>query len=385
MLNTLTYWLCVLTTALTVPVCGFGGAAAVAGDASTLASLKVPPGFRIEVLAQIPQARGMALGKDYLFVGTSSRGEVYALPLYGNGNNSNRQTAPLSAGKAVLLASNLPLPGSLAFDRGALYVGALDRILRFDQVEDVLRQGKLPAARVLSDQLPDTRWHGIRTMGIGPDQRLYVAVGAPCNVCEEPEPWSRIMRMNLDGSGVETFAAGVRNSVGFDWQPQSGVLWFSDNGRDMLGDDIPACEINRAPRAGMHFGFPYCHAGDIVDPEFPGDCAKYVAPAWKLGAHVAPLGIHFYRGQQFPAEYQNQLMVAEHGSWNRSKKVGYRVVMLKIVGDKVVSEQNLVSGWLQGESYSGRPVGVITAPDGSLLISDDYAGVIYRLSYGNSK
>ena len=211
---------------------------------------------------------------------------------------------------------------------------------------------------------------------------LYISIGAPCNVCDE-FGYAQIIRMNADGSGRETYASGIRNSVGFTWHPLSEELWFTDNGRDMLGDDLPPGELNHAPRQGLHFGYPYCHAGEILDPKFGEgrDCVDYASPAQKLGPHVAPLGVKFYTGDMFPAEYRNQVFIAEHGSWNRSKKIGYRVSMVRFDGERAVSYEPFAFGWLQGQSVSGRPVDLIVKDDGSLLVSDDFAGKIYRISY----
>jgi glucose/arabinose dehydrogenase len=211
---------------------------------------------------------------------------------------------------------------------------------------------------------------------------LYISIGAPCNVCDE-FGFGQIIRMNADGTNRETFASGIRNSVGFTWHPGTGELWFTDNGRDMLGDDIPACELNHAPRQGLHFGFPYCHAGEIADPKFGAgrDCANFTAPAQKLGPHVAPLGVKFYTGDMFPDEYHNQVFIAEHGSWNRSKKIGYRITLVRLEGNQPVSYEPFAQGWLQNEHVSGRPVDLIVLDDGSLLVSDDYSGKIYRISY----
>jgi glucose/arabinose dehydrogenase len=246
---------------------------------------------------------------------------------------------------------------------------------------------------VVTDDLPSDRPHGWKYIAFGPDGLLYVPVGAPCNICERPDPYAAILRMKPDGSGREVFARGVRNTVGFDWQPGTGVLWFTDNGRDALGDDRPHDELNRAPAPGLHFGYPYCHEGSIPDPEFGAgrSCADFVPPAQKLGPHVAALGLAFYTGTMFPPEYRGQLFVAQHGSWNRSAEVshtGYRVMLVRIEGDQVVGYEPFIEGWLgtaPGAAVArqawGRPVDVLQLPDGSLLISDDRAEVIYRVVY----
>jgi len=264
----------------------------------------------------------------------------------------------------------------------ALYVSAVDRVLRFDDIEDRLTSPPKPV--VVTDRLPKDRHHGWKFIAFGPDGKLYVPVGAPCNICEpDANRYANIMRMNPDGSGLETFARGVRNSVGFDWDPRTHELWFTDNGRDWLGDDSPPDELNHAPKAGMHFGFPYCHGGTISDPEFGRrrPCADFTPPAQNLGPHVAALGMRFYTGTQFPEAYRNQILIAEHGSWNRSKKIGYRVSLVRMENGKGVAYEPFATGWLQGETPWGRPADVLVMPDGSLLVSDDYAGAIYRITH----
>ena len=209
-------------------------------------------------------------------------------------------------------------------------------------------------------------------------------VGAPCNVCERADArYASITRIKPDGSGMEVFASGVRNTVGFDWHPVTKELWFTDNGRDMMGDDVPPDELNVAPARGLHFGFPYCHGGTIADPEFGAKrpCADFAAPARTLGPHVAALGMRFYTGTMFPAAYRNQILIAEHGSWNRSTPIGYRIMKVTLAGNRVTGYEPFVEGWLQGRKPWGRPVDVLVMPDGALLVSDDHAGAIYRISY----
>jgi len=271
-------------------------------------------------------------------------------------------------------------PNGIAFRDGDLYIAEIDRVIRYADVEDNLEN--IPDGEVLDIELPSERRHGWRYIGFGPDDKLYISIGAPCNICDE-FGYARIIRMNPDGTGRETFASGIRNSVGFTWHPETGERWFTDNGRDMLGDDIPACELNRAPRQGLHFGYPYCHAGEILDPKFGegGDCGNYTPPAQKLGPHVAPLGVKFYTGEQFPPEYRNQVFIAEHGSWNRSKKIGYRISLVRLEGNRAISYEPFAEGWLQGQQVSGRPVDLIVRDDGSMLVSDDFSGKIYRIRY----
>ncbi len=342
-----------------------------------LERIQLPPGFSIELWASVENARQMALGRvdangGTLFVGSMRAGKVHAVPF----------DAALKAQAPQVLASGLQMPVGVAYRDGSLYVSAVSRILRYDGVDRRPMPSAAPAT--VTDRLPAETHHGWKFIAFGPDGRLYVPVGAPCNVCERDESrYANILRMQADGSAMETYARGVRNTVGFDWQPQSRELWFTDNGRDMLGDDIPADELNHAPRANLHFGFPYCHGGDVRDPEFGAKraCSEFQPPAQKLGAHVASLGMRFYTGTMFPAAYRNQIFIAEHGSWNRSSKVGYRISLVRLQGNKAVSYEPFASGWLQGESAWGRPVDVLVMPDGSMLVSDDYGGAIYRISY----
>lgn len=275
------------------------------------------------------------------------------------------------------------MPNGVAFRQGSLYVAEVDKIWRYDNIEKLLTSPNKPV--LITDQYPDKSHHGWKFISFGPDGKLYVPVGAPCNICESSdEIFGTITRINPDGSGRQIVARGVRNTVGFTWSPTDQALWFTDNGGDNLGDDLPACEVNRAPQAGLHFGYPYCHQGDYPDPGLgkKQPCSSFIPPARKLGAHVAPLGIEFYTGTQFPQVYHGQLFVAEHGSWNRSKKIGYRVSVLK-VNDKqqVTSYEPFATGWLQGERDWGRPVDIEWLPDGSMLLSDDEADVIYRIYY----
>jgi glucose/arabinose dehydrogenase len=304
-----------------------------------------------------------------VFVATRRDGRVYAVTDVDEG-------PPV----VTTLAEGLKMPNGVAFKDGDLYVAENHRILRFDDIEANL--GNIPEPVVIIDTLLPESHHGWRYIDFGPDGKLYIALGAPCNVCEK-EGSANISRMNADGSEQEIFAEGVRNSVGFAWHPETGELWFTDNGRDMLGDDIPPGELNHAPIAGMHFGFPYCHGGDIPDPEFGEnrDCATFEAPAQKLGPHVAPLGMVFYTGDIFPAAYRGQVFIAEHGSWNRSNKIGYRVSLVRMEDGRPASYDVFAEGWLQGEEVSGRPVDLLVLKDGSLLVSDDQNGAIYRISY----
>lgn len=342
-----------------------------------LERIKLPPGFAIELWARVENARQLTLGRHdgnggTLFVGSMHAGKVHAL----------RFGADYRVQGVSVVASGLQRPVGVAYRQGSLYVSTVSRILRYDDIERHLDDP--PAAVLVSDQLPTERHHGWKFIAFGPDGKLYVPVGAPCNICEpDPQRYANIQRMNADGSGREIVAIGVRNSVGFDWQPQTGDFWFTDNGRDMLGDDLPPDELNRAPRAGQHFGYPYCHGGDLLDPEFGAghSCAEFVAPAQKLAPHAAALGMRFYTGTMFPEAYRNQIFIAEHGSWNRSKKIGYRITLVRLQGSGAIAYETFASGWLKGESAWGRPSDVLVLPDGSLLVADDLAGAIYRITY----
>ncbi|MBM3265294.1 MAG: sorbosone dehydrogenase family protein, partial [candidate division Zixibacteria bacterium] len=330
---------------------------------------------KIEVYATgVVNARSMALGTDgTLFVGTRSEGAVYAL----RDTDGDQDTDTL-----FTLAKDLIMPNGIAFRDGALYVAEVNRVRRYDDIET--RLGNPPEPVIVNDTFPSERHHGWKFIRFGPDGKLYVPVGAPCNVCEEDDPrFASIMRMNADGSGLEIFASGVRNTVGFDWHPGTGELWFTDNVRDLMGNDIPPDELNHAPTAGLHFGFPYHHGKTIADPAFGSRRAREttVPPAQELGPHVAAIGMRFYTGTQFPQLYRNQIFVAEHGSWNRDSKIGYRVTQVKLNGNEPVSYEPFAEGWLEGEEAWGRPVDVLVMPDGALLVSDDQADMIYRISY----
>ncbi|GAB3280799.1 PQQ-dependent sugar dehydrogenase [Parahaliea aestuarii] len=357
-------------------------AMAMAGCAAAaelpLEKLNLPEGFVIEVYVDdVANARQMALGDaGTLFIGTRAAGDVYAVE---DSDGDGRPDA-----KRVI-ASELARPSGVAVHEGDLYVAEVSQIRRYPAIESQLASGADLEFSIFVDGLPTEEHHGWKYIDFGPDGHLYVPVGAPCNICDEEEPFATILRVAADGSDYQVYARGVRNSVGFDWHPQTGELWFTDNGRDMMGDDIPDCELNRVSTPGEHFGYPYFHAGDVRDPEYgegkdPGD---YTAPVAKLGAHVAPLGMYFYEGEAFPEAYRH-LFIVEHGSWNRSKKVGYQVKMAVLEGNEVTAYRPFIDGWLnndEDDSYWGRPVALLPLVDGSLLLSDDYAGVVYRVSY----
>jgi glucose/arabinose dehydrogenase len=345
-----------------------------------LESIKLQPGFKIELWASdVTNARSMTISEDgIVFVGTRQEGNVYALV---------DEDADGKADTKYILAQDLNMPNGVAYKDGDLYVAEVNRILRFKDIKNSLNN---PTFEVVFDGYPEETHHGWKFISFGPDGMLYVPVGAPCNICEKEDPiFASITRLDVNKAGAkpEIYAHGVRNSVGFDWHPQSKELWFTDNGRDMLGDDTPDCELNRATAAGQHFGYPYWHAGTVKDPEFGDkgkDASAYIAPAAKLGPHNAPLGMRFYEGEMLPTSYRNQAIIAKHGSWNRSKKVGYEVVVAKIdASGKVTGQEKLATGWLDDASQDvwGRPVDVQELADGSLLISDDLADCIYRVTY----
>ena len=304
-------------------------------------------------------------------MGTRRAGNVYALP----------KALEPRPGEPITIASGLTMPSGLTLRDGDLYVGALNRILKFSNIDAGLQRNA--PYEVLVDDLPDHPHHGWKYLRFGPDGALYIPVGAPCNIClSEDERFASLLRRDMQTGATSVWAHGIRNTVGFDWHPTTGNLWFSDNGRDMLGDDVPPEEINVADTAGLHFGYPFVHAEDILDPEFGDnvDPADYVAPRVLIQAHSAALGVVFYTGEQFPARYKNALFIAEHGSWNRSSKVGYQVSVVTF-DEAGAHYAPFITGWLEGESNWGRPNDVLVAPDGSLLISDDQGGTIYRVSY----
>lgn len=338
--------------------------------------INLPPGFKISVYAaDVPGARSLALSPDgTLFVGSRGTGNVYAIP---DRNKDHKGDA------VIVIARELNSPNGVAFREGSLYVAEISRVLRYDGIENDLSHPPRPT--VINDSFPTEEHHGWKYIRFGPDGWLYIPVGAPCNVCErlDDERFATIMRMKPDGSGAEIFARGVRNSVGYDWQPGSGDLWFTDNGRDWLGDDKPPDELNRAPRKGMHFGFPYCHGKGLSDPEFgrKHNCKEFTPCAMELNPHVAALGMRFYTGTMFPGDYQGDVLIAEHGSWNRSTPIGYRVARVRFKDGKPYRCEVFADGWMQPNGAWGRPVDLLILPDGSLLVSDDLSGTIYRISY----
>jgi len=367
----------VVVAAMLVVGCFFRGAltGVVPTSAAELTDIQLPAGFRIAVFAdQVPNAREMAAGPAGLvFVGSRAEGKVYAVV---DRDGDHR------ADDVHVLARGLNMPSGIAYRDGALYIAAVNRILRLRDVARAL--ARPPALEVVSDAFPSDTHHGWKFIAFGPDGKLYVPVGAPCNVCEPPGPLhATITRLDVAGGRPEVVARGVRNSVGFDFHPETGELWFTDNGRDWLGDDQPPDELNRLARPGEHFGFPYCHGEALRDPEHNAgrDCGQFTPPARALGPHVAALGMRFYTGRMFPEAYRGGIFIAEHGSWNRSTPIGYRVTFVKVENGRAVSYVPFATGWLKGGSATGRPADVLVMADGSLLVSDDKAGRIYRISY----
>ena len=383
-----------LLTALTL-----GMSLSCPSQALPLDRIQLPQGFSIDIYAEnIENARQMALGDNgTVLVGSRKAGNVYALI------DTNHD---FKADKKIIVATDLFMPSGIAFHQGSLYVAEVDKIWRYPDIEKSLPT--IPKAELVFDKLPNKSHHGWKFIAFGPDGKLYVPVGAPCNVCESELPFASILKLDPDSQLTDNqltgsqqtqtqkagstqqdsmqttiVAQGVRNSVGFDFHPVTGELWFTDNGRDMMGDDLPDDELNRVSQTGQHFGFPYVHNNNIADPEFTNpEIAKLnTPPALTLGAHVAALGMEFYQGQQFPAEYKNTILIAQHGSWNRSNKVGYRIMKVVLNGNTVSDYSPFATGWLNGEQSWGRPVDVMTLADGSILVSDDFANAVYRISY----
>lgn len=350
---------------------------AAAGEESRLQSIRLPRGFEISMFAEhVPGARSMALGEDgTVYLGTiDDAGKVYALrDRDGDGR----------AEQVWTVASGLNMPTGVAYHRGDLYVAEISRIVKFRDI--AFRLDQPPPPEVIADVYPSERVHAWKVLRIGPDGKLYAPVGAPCNICRSDDPlFATMTRLDIDGKNLEIVAAGIRNTVGFDWHPITGDLYFTDNGADWLGDDKPPDELNRVTAPGQNFGYPYCHGADISDERY-GDqqpCGNFVGPAWTFPPHVAPLGIRFYRGGMFPAEYRGQLFVAQHGSWNRRQPVGYRLVLVRFKDGKPISDEVFAEGWLPPEGKEwGRPVDMLELNDGSLLVSDDLVGAIYRIVY----
>ena len=347
-----------------------------------LSRIQLPEGFKIEIYAaNIVDARSLARTEDgkTVFVGNRRRKNVYAL---------TDTDGDMKADRVDTIATGLNMPNGVVYKNRDLYVAEVNKIHRFPNIMDNLED---PKSELVFGDYPTDRHHGWKFIAFGPDGKLYVPVGAPCNVCdksEENEVYASITRMNPDGSDMEVYVSGVRNSVGFAWHPETQDMWFTDNGRDWLGDESPACELNHVAKKGSHYGFPYWHQGDVADPDF-GDKhprSDFVEPAYKFEPHSAPLGMRFYQGDMFPETYKNNIIVAQHGSWNRSKEaghIGFQLRFVEVEGNQVKRSEVFASGWLDKETNKGlgKPVDVMEMPDGSLLVSDDVANCIYRITY----
>ncbi|MGH7885583.1 MAG: PQQ-dependent sugar dehydrogenase [Thermodesulfobacteriota bacterium] len=338
--------------------------------------LNLPKGFKIDVFAEVEDARSLAVSSSgVIYVGSRGEDKVYAL----------RDTdGDWKADEKYIIDSGLKMPNGVAFKDGDLYVAAVNRILKYPNIEANLKNP--PEPEVVYSDYPSIRHHGWKYIAFGPDGKLYVPVGAPCNICDRNEEiFASITRMNPDGTGLEIVAHGVRNSVGFDWNPETKELWFTDNGRDKMGDELPPCELNKVTKKGEHFGFPFCHGDDVSDTEFGSKrkCSEFVKPEYNFKAHTAPLGMAFYTGDMFPEDYKGDVIVAQHGSWNRSSKIGYRLMRIHIENNKAVKGEVFADGWLNDatQNQTGRPVDVLQMSDGSILVSDDYGNKIYRISY----
>lgn len=346
-----------------------------AADKLPVAKIKLPPGFKAEVWASgILDARGMREGdKGTVFVSSLFvAGKIYAVTSKGGKR------------EVKTIAEKLFLPNGIEFHKGALYVATPKDITRYDGIEDKLDSPPKPV--MVYDKLPGDVPHGWKFIKIGPDGKLYVPIGAPCNICEPDvkKGYTSILRMNLDGSNVETVLTGMRNTVGFDWHPKTKELWFGDNQRDWLAEDMPVDELNRVTKPGQHFGFPYCHSGVMTDPQFGWgkDCKSYVKPALLIGPHAAPLGMRFYAGKMFPARYRNAIFLTRHGPWNKTEKYAADVVAVFIDAQGNAKMEPFLTGLVENNGYAGRPADVMVMKDGSLLVSDDHNGAIYRITYG---
>jgi glucose/arabinose dehydrogenase len=345
---------------------------AAAVDKLPIPELKLPKGFKIEVFVSgVPNARSLRLGdKGTVFVSNRILDKVYAV-VEKDGKR-----------EAKVIASGMDRPNGLAFHAGTLYIAEGTKISKLEKIEDTLDSPGKPV--VIYDQFLNHQSHGWKFMALGPDNKLYVNVGVPCNICLPPDTNGQIRRINLDGSGAEVFARGIRNSVGFDFHPVNKQLYFTDNGRDWLSEDLPNDELNRVTKLGQHFGYPYCHQGNVPDDQFGWghSCREFEPPVALLGPHAAALGMRFYTGRMFPPEYRNTIFIARHGSWNKTDKIGGDIIVVKLKPDgSVKSWEPFMTGFLKDNNYLGRPVDVEVMKDGSLLVSDDYAGAVYRISY----
>ena len=336
--------------------------------------LKLPPGFKAEVWASgMPGARAMARSPSgKIYIGTRGIGRVYEVSDNGTARSSR------------VVVDKLVQPAGVAFGNGALYVMAIDKVLRFDGIDR--NPGVAPVDMTAAFKLPPEQHHNWKYIAFGPDGKLYVPFGAPCNICVPGAEYAQIRRYNADGSGMEVIARGVRNTVGFDWHPVTKEMWFSDHGRDWMGDDGPEDELNRVASVGRNFGFPYCHANGVADQDIKkaNTCEGVTLPVQTMGPHSAVMGVHFYTGNMFPAEYRNALFVARKGSWNRTQKYGYDVVVVRTDAEGRNSRiEPFMTGFLEPgtNNFNGRPTYMLQLPDGSMLVSDEQLGAIYRISY----
>ena len=345
--------------------------------------LYVPEGFEISIYADnLDSPRQLTETDDgFIIVGSKNGDKIFAL------NDANNDGV---AEQKILLANGLQNPTGVSFYKGDLYFSEIDKVWIIEDIDSWLSsdQENLPERSIFMDDLPSETWHGFKYLDFGPDGNLYIPVGVPCNICLEPQTKDKrfaAIHKYQDGKLI-TVADGVRNSVGFDWHPVTKKLYFSDNGRDWLGDDSPSCELNVVDKEGSFYGYPYKHAKNVIDPEFgkliPNLDKQLIDPIAELGPHVAPLGIAFYDNLKFPEKYRNSLFIALHGSWNRSKKSGYKVIFVKLDEDgNYISMEDFISGWLNDQSAWGRPVSPFIMSDGSMLVSDDKYNVIYKVQY----
>ncbi|MEX2579405.1 MAG: PQQ-dependent sugar dehydrogenase [Verrucomicrobiales bacterium] len=371
--------------------------AAARAEELPLDRIELPPGFRIEVYAaDVPQVRSLALSPEgTLFAGSFKfppGGKPFFHPAVVASVFKGRKVYAISdedgdfrAERVRTIASGLRWPNGVAFRDGDLWVAEVHRLVKLENIES--RLDRPPEPKVITDDFPDDRYHGWKYIGFGPEGWLYVTQGVPCNICDRGDPFGTILRVHPETGESRVYARGLRNSVGFDFHPRTGELWFTDNGRDGLGDNVPPDELNRAPRAGMHFGFPWYGGREVVNPEFADsipDDLEHVGPEVELGPHVAALGMQFYTGRMFPPRYRGGVFIAEHGSWDRSEPIGYRVSFVPMRGSRPQGYEVFAAGWLDSETGEkwGRPVDLEVMADGSLLVSDDYAGAVYRIFYG---
>ncbi|MCG8569335.1 MAG: PQQ-dependent sugar dehydrogenase [Spirochaetes bacterium] len=344
---------------------------------NNLSQIQLPAGFQIQYYAKnVITARSLTVSPTGIVYVGSKKGKIYALV---------DEDHDWVAEKVVIVLSGLNRPIGVDYYQGDLYISEVSRILKIADIDK--HYASHPSYQVVSAAFPTDMHHGQKFIKIGPDKKLYVPIGAPCNICLKKDPrYASLMRMELDGSQLEIFAHGIRNTVGFDWHPQTKTLWFTDNGRDQMGDNLPPDELNKAVKSGLHFGYPFLHGNNIKDPVFGSQLPAITVtkPEQELGPHVAALGMRFYTGRQFPQHYFDQIFIAEHGSWNRTIPIGYRITLVKLTNNQVVSYEDFATGWLNSKGkYWGRPVDIEILTDGSLLVSDDYHHAVYRIYYEN--